>query len=92
MKNLFDLTGKRALITGSAQGIGNLLANGLAAHGAEIVINDITQQRAQAAADKLVAEGYRAVGYGFDVTNGEEVARAIAQIEKEVGAIDILIN
>ena len=51
MKNLFDLTGKRALITGSAQGIGNLLANGLAAHGAEIVINDITQQRAQAAAE-----------------------------------------
>ena len=92
MKNLFDLTGKRALITGSAQGIGNLLASGLAAHGAEIVINDITQQRAQAAADKLVAEGYRAVGYGFDVTSGEEVACAIAQIEKEVGAIDILIN
>lgn len=54
MKNLFDLTGKRALITGSAQGIGNLLASGSAAHGAEIVINDITQQRAQAAADKLV--------------------------------------
>ncbi|WP_249022322.1 MULTISPECIES: gluconate 5-dehydrogenase [Kluyvera] len=92
MKNLFDLSGKRALITGSAQGIGNLLASGLAAHGAEIVINDITQQRAQAAADKLVAEGYRAVGYGFDVTNGEEVARAVAQIEREVGSIDILIN
>ena len=51
MKNLFDLTGKRALITGSAQGIGNLLASGLAAHGAEIVINDITQQRAQTAAN-----------------------------------------
>ncbi|CDL37381.1 5-keto-D-gluconate 5-reductase [Citrobacter freundii] len=39
-----------------------------------------------------MAEGYRAVGYGFDVTSGEEVACAIAQIEKDVGAIDILIN
>lgn len=87
MKNLFDLTGKRALITGSAQGIGNLLASGLAAHGAEIVINDITQLRAQVAADKLVAEGYRAVGYGFDVTNGEEVACAIAQLKRKLGPL-----
>ena len=46
MRNLFDLTGKRALITGSAQGIGNLLAGGLAEYGAEIIINDRTQARA----------------------------------------------
>ena len=50
MRNLFDLSGKRALITGSAQGIGHLLAGGLAEYGAEIVINDRTQERADQAA------------------------------------------
>lgn len=92
MGNLFDLSGKRALVTGSAQGIGLLLARGLAEHGAEVVINDITQQRATQAADALTAEGFHAVGYGFDVTNAQEVAKAIDNIEQEVGAIDILIN
>jgi 5-keto-D-gluconate 5-reductase (EC 1.1.1.69) len=92
MGNLFDLSGKRALVTGSAQGIGLLLARGLAEHGAEVVINDITQQRATQAADALTAEGFCAVGYGFDVTHAQEVAKAIDNIEQEVGAIDILIN
>ena len=41
MTNLFTLDNKRVLITGSAQGIGFLLAQGLAEHGAEIIINDI---------------------------------------------------
>ena len=62
MRNLFDLSGKRALITGSAQGIGHLLAGGLAEYGAEIVINDRTQERADQAAQALVAQGFRAVG------------------------------
>lgn len=44
MRNLFDLSGKRALITGSAQGIGHLLAGGLAEYGAEIIINDRTER------------------------------------------------
>ena len=92
MNNLFDLSGKRALITGSARGIGNLLASGLAAHGAEIVINDRRQERADAAAAALVAEGYRASGAAFDVTQSAQVAQAVAQIEETLGPIDILIN
>ena len=80
MRNLFDLSGKRALITGSAQGIGNLLAGGLAEYGAEIIINDRTQERADQAAQALVAQGYRAVGYAFDVTPAAGVAPAIARL------------
>ena len=64
MRNLFDLSGKRALITGSAQGIGHLLAGGLAEYGAEIIINDRTQARADkdfatadAVRDRLAAAG-----------------------------------
>ncbi len=92
MRNLFDLSGKRALITGSAQGIGNLLANGLAEYGAEVVINDRKQQRADAVAQVLVEKGYRASGCAFDVTQASEVKKAIAGIEERLGAIDILIN
>ena len=92
MRNLFDLSGKRALITGSAQGIGHLLAGGLAEYGAEIIINDRTQARADQAAQALVAQGFHAVGVAFDVTRAAQVEQAIARIEEEIGAIDILIN
>ncbi len=92
MKNLFDLSGKRALITGSARGIGYLLAEGLAEYGAEIIINDRTQQKADAAAQALCAQGYRATGVAFDVTRDAEVEQAVARIEAQIGAIDILIN
>lgn len=92
MKNLFDLSGKRALITGSARGIGNVLAKGLAEYGAEIIINDRDQQKADAAAQRLVAEGYVAQGCAFDVTQASQVEKGIAEIEKNIGPIDILIN
>lgn len=92
MKSLFELKGRRALITGSAQGIGNLMARGLGQYGASIVINDITQERADAAAELLRNEGIDAVGIGFDVTNSTSVKNAIEHIEKEIGPIEILIN
>lgn len=92
MKNLFSLEGKRALITGSAQGIGFLLGTGLGEHGAEIVVNDITQERADNAAAALREQGIRAHGVGFNVTKSQEVAEAIERIESQIGPIDILIN
>ncbi|UGS48542.1 gluconate 5-dehydrogenase (plasmid) [Kosakonia cowanii] len=92
MKNMFDLSGKRALITGSARGIGNLLASGLAEYGAEVVLNDRCQQRADEAAQILTEKGYRASGFAFDVTKSIEIKQAVATIEEKLGAIDILIN
>lgn len=92
MKNLFDLTGKRALITGSARGIGNLLAGVLAEYGAHVLINDRRQEKADAAAQALRDKGYRAGGVAFDVTKSAEVSAAIAHIENDIGPIDILIN
>ncbi|WED26753.1 gluconate 5-dehydrogenase [Vibrio sp. DW001] len=92
MKNLFDLTGKTALITGSAQGIGNLLAQGLAEHGATIIINDITQERADNAAEVLTNLGHTAHAVAFDVTKKQEIASGVEKIESRFGEIDILIN
>jgi gluconate 5-dehydrogenase len=85
---LFDLTGKRALVTGSSQGIGHALARGLAAAGAEVVLNGRDEARLKAAATALGARHALA----FDATDHEAVRKAVDGFEAEVGAIDILVN
>ena len=70
---IFDLTGKRALITGSSQGIGFALARGLAGAGAEIVLNGRDGPKLDAAAKTLQNEGAIVHQLAFDVTNHEEV-------------------
>lgn len=89
---LFDLSGRRALITGSSQGIGYALALGLAEHGASIIINGRNAQKAEAAAEMIRSHGGHAVSAAFDVTEAEAARTAIAYIEAEIGQIDILIN
>lgn len=92
MKDLFDLQGKRALITGSTRGIGLLLANGLAEYGAEVIINGTNREKALAVAEELKQKGFKAHAVPFDVTNKEEIEKNIALIEQEIGPIDILVN
>jgi gluconate 5-dehydrogenase len=89
---LFDLTGRRALITGSGQGIGYALARGLAQHGATVIINGRNAERIHAAANALRAEGADIAVSIFDVTDPVAVKAAIDRVEDEEGAIDILIN
>ncbi|TRW99643.1 SDR family oxidoreductase [Paracoccus sp. M683] len=90
--SLFDLTGKRALITGSSQGIGLALAQGLAAAGAEIVLNGRDPGKLEAAADGLRADGYSTSILAFDVTDHAAARAAVDGYEADHGAIDILIN
>lgn len=90
--SLFDLTGMRALVTGSGQGIGLALAEGLAQHGAEIVLNGRSAEKVKTAADALAARGYKVHSAVFDVTDHVAVANGVAEIEATIGAIDILIN
>lgn len=92
MNDLFSLAGKNVLITGSAQGIGYLLATGLGKYGAQIIVNDINQEKANAAVDKLRAADIRAVTAPFNVTQKTEIDTAIAGIEEQVGPIDVLVN
>jgi len=89
---LFALTGSRALITGSSQGIGFALAQGLAEHGAEIVLNGRDAGKLEAAAAKLSAAGHKVSVAGFDVTQAQAVKEGVDAIEQKIGAIDILIN
>ena len=92
MKNLFDLTGKRALVTGAVHGLGMAMAKGLGHAGAELIINNHSADALVDAKKEYESEGLKVHTYVFDVTNDKEVEKHIALIEKEVGPIDILIN
>ena len=90
--NLFDLAGKRALITGASRGIGFELARGLAGAGAEIVINGSSSGRLSEAAKRLRESGAKVHELCFDVTDAGLVREAIDDFEAGTGPIDILIN
>lgn len=89
---LFDLTGKLALITGSSQGIGFALAQGLAEHGAAVVINGRDSGKVDAAVKALIDKGHKAYASNFDVTDADVVEASIDAIERDFGPIEILIN
>jgi gluconate 5-dehydrogenase len=91
-QTLFDVTGKRVLITGGTHGLGMAMAKGLGHAGATIIINGHTQEKMDSALASYKKEGIRAHGYLFDVTNEAIVEENIHKIEQEVGPIDVLIN
>ncbi|MET0676817.1 MAG: SDR family oxidoreductase [Bradyrhizobium sp.] len=89
---LFNLAGKRALVTGSSRGIGLAIARGLAEHGASVVLNGRDRARLEAAARDLAEAGHEVSVAGFDVTAAADVRDGVAAIERTAGAIDILVN
>ena len=88
-RGLFDLTGRRALVTGSSQGIGFALARGLMEAGAEIVINGRDQAKLAAAAQSL---GGSVRQLAFDAGDHAAARAAVDGFEADIGAIDILVN
>ena len=91
--SLFDLTGKVALITGATHGLGMAMAKGIGQAGAMVIINgNSSQKKIDNAVAAFKAEGIQAFGYRFDVTDEEEVQKAIERIENELSPIDILVN
>ncbi|WP_127145566.1 SDR family oxidoreductase [Pelagibacterium montanilacus] len=90
--DLFDLSGRRALITGSSQGIGKALAAGLARAGAEVVVNGRTADKLALAARELREAGAVVHELVFDATDHAAIRTAIDAFEAETGPIDILVN
>lgn len=89
---MFDLSGRRALVTGSSTGIGYALAKGLADAGADVILNGRSEARLAAAVNRLRDNGASAHAASFDVTSASDVEKAIGDIERGIGAIDILVN
>lgn len=93
MKNLFDLTGKVALVTGGTHGLGMAMAIGLGNAGATLVINGASSQgKLDNAVSEYKSLGFKVFGFLFDVTDESQVIENISKIENEVGNIDILVN
>ena len=89
---LFDLTGKRALVTGGTHGLGMAIATGLARAGAVIIVNDRIPEKLENAKKEYIDRGITVHTYLLDVTDEDAVNERIPVIEKEVGPIDILVN
>ncbi len=88
----FSLEGKVALVTGASYGIGFAIATGFAKAGATVVFNDIKQELVDKGLAAYAELGIKAHGYVCDVTNEDQVNAMVAQIEQEVGPINILVN
>jgi gluconate 5-dehydrogenase len=90
----FDLTGRRALVTGSTRGIGAAMAAGLARAGATVVLHGRDQSRADRARDQLAAEVPDAElrSCAFDVADSDAIITQARRLEAELGGIDVLVN
>jgi glucose 1-dehydrogenase len=87
------LTGKVAVVTGSGSGIGQAIAERLAADGATVVVDYVVEpQEAQATVDKITATGGKAIMLQADVTNLAQTAKLIDDIWQQLGCCDILVN
>ena len=92
LKELFDLSGKVALITGGSRGLGLQMAEALGEYGATVILTARKQNELDEAKTHLEGLGVKAYVYANDLGNFESIDPLIAQIHQEVGPIDILIN
>ncbi len=89
---MFDLTGKVALVTGGSRGIGRAAALALGKQGAHVVVNYVSNEgAAREVADAIQASGGKAEIAQFDVGSGETAEKAIAEVAKRLGRLDILV-
>ena len=92
IKDLFDLTGKVALVTGGTHGIGLAIGVVLARAGARVCVNDIQDEKISSCREAFGSEGLDVFTLKFNVTDPNDVDSGISLIEKEAGAVSILVN
>ncbi|MDD4358086.1 MAG: 3-oxoacyl-ACP reductase FabG, partial [Smithellaceae bacterium] len=92
MANVFDLSGKTAIVTGAGRGIGRVIAIGLAESGANVVLCSRTQAEIDAVADEIRNKGGKALSIATDLTVHEQLENLVDAAVKEFGRVDILVN
>ena len=91
-ENLFDLTGRVALVTGASRGLGQYFARALARAGAALVVTSRNLDRLHAFEKEIQALGRRVLALELDVTDHDSIQHGIAAAEREFGHIDVLVN
>lgn len=92
MKNLFDLSGRVALVTGASRGIGAAIARGLAAHGAHVVVSSRKLDACEEVAESIRAEGGRASALACHIGDLDQITHTLAAIDGAHGRLDMLVN
>lgn len=91
-RDLFDLSGRVAFVTGAAQGLGQAAAIGLARYGADVVCVDIRAESCAQTRDRVCAYGRRALAFGCDITDEPAVRAVVDEAVTALGRIDVLFN
>ena len=91
-KQLFDLTGRIAIVTGGSIGLGRQMAEGLAEMGADVVLCARKKERCHQAAEELQQLGVKAIALGCDVKNPDSIQEMVEATVSQFGRIDVLIN
>lgn len=92
MANLFDLSGKVALVTGGSRGLGYQMVKAFAAHGADVIVTSRKAENCKKVAAEVEAMGRRALAYGCNVARWEELDGLVAAAYRAFGKVDILVN
>ncbi|WOT06890.1 SDR family oxidoreductase [Shewanella youngdeokensis] len=90
--NLFDLSGKIALVTGASRGIGEGIAKLLAQHGAHVIVSSRKIEGCQAVVDDILTNGGSAEAIACHIGEMEQIESIFAKIEQQHGKLDILVN
>jgi NAD(P)-dependent dehydrogenase (short-subunit alcohol dehydrogenase family) len=92
MKNLFNLTNKVALVTGSSSGMGKAIAEAMGAHGAKVIISSNDTEGGKKVCDTMAAQGIEALNIPCDMSQKEDIQNLFDRAIATFGKIDILVN
>jgi NAD(P)-dependent dehydrogenase (short-subunit alcohol dehydrogenase family) len=92
VQELFDLSGKVAVVTGGGSGLGRQMAEALGDCGASLVLCARNAERCERAAEELAGSGTRAIGLACDIRHEDQIASVVEQTLQEFGRVDILVN